>query len=209
MKIFKIILIIVSVLGIIILLSLNFVFSKSLEYNNKIKLIRDLSSVLGIKKIEQVSMVQIEKDLPVHITIPVISVNASFEYIGLTLTGEMESPKDPTKVGWYRLGTIPGGIGSSVIAGHFGYKNNTLGVFDNLSKVKIGDKIYIEDENKNTTIFIVSKIKNYKYTDDASDVFNSTDGLSHLNLITCGGTWNKVLKNYSNRTVVFSDKELL
>lgn len=205
-RVFKIISALI-ILGVIILLSLNFVSSKSVEDVNKIKPVENLPAVLEVKKFEQVNLVQIEKDLPIRIKIPAISVDTSFEYTGLTLNGEMEAPKDPTKVGWYKFGPIPGEIGNSVIAGHFGYKNNIPAVFDNLSKLKIGDKIYVEDGNKKITTFIISEIKSYKYTDDASLVFSSNDGLSHLNLITCGGIWNKLLKSYSDRTVVFSNRE--
>jgi hypothetical protein len=33
-------------------------------------------------------------------------------------------------------------------------------------------------------------------------------GKVHLNLITCGGVWDKVGKSYSNRIVVFADMEI-
>lgn len=184
-----------SILGIIILSSLNYIFP---EY------IKNLSNFFYIKKI-----VQIKTNLPILIRIPAINISAKFEYTGITSSGEMEAPKDPAKVGWYKLGPIPGEIGSSVIAGHFGYKNNIPAVFDSLSNIKIGDKIYVEDGNKNIIIFIVKEIKNYKYIENAFHVFNSNDGLSHLSLITCGGVWDNLLKSYSNRLVVFSDREIL
>jgi hypothetical protein len=41
----------------------------------------------------------------------------------------------------------------------------------------------------------------------ATDVFISSDKKSHLNLITCTGTWDSILKSHSSRLIVFTDKE--
>jgi hypothetical protein len=41
---------------------------------------------------------------------------------------------------------------------------------------------------------------------DATAVFISNDGSSHLNLITCDGVWDKQAKQYSKRLVVFADR---
>ncbi|PIZ82226.1 MAG: class F sortase, partial [Parcubacteria group bacterium CG_4_10_14_0_2_um_filter_41_6] len=42
---------------------------------------------------------------------------------------------------------------------------------------------------------------------DVPEVFNSSDGKAHLNLITCTGVWNKEDNAFSERLVVFTDKE--
>jgi sortase A len=144
--------------------------------------------------------------LSMRLKIPSINVDAPVEYVGLTEGGAMDVPKGPSNVAWFDLGTRPGEKGSSVIAGHSGYKNNIPAVFDNLYKLKKGDKIYVEDEMGATTTFVVRKIQNYDPDADATDVFSSTDGKIHLNLITCGGAWNATKKTHSKRLVVFTDK---
>jgi len=40
----------------------------------------------------------------------------------------------------------------------------------------------------------------------ATDVFTSSDGKAHLNLITCDGIWDKNAAQYSERLVVFADR---
>jgi uncharacterized membrane protein len=70
-----------------------------------------------------------------------------------------------------------------------------------------GDKIFIEDDKGIIISFIVRESKIYALDADASEVFYSTDGTSHLNLITC--IQDKVTKKYPNRLVVFTDKEIL
>lgn len=146
--------------------------------------------------------------LPVRLKIPAINVDAVVESLGITSSGNMDTPKGPEDVAWYNLGDRPGEIGSAVIAGHYGtWKNGKKSVFDNLHKLKKGDKIYIEDEKGVTITFVVREIQSFKPNADASDVFSSDDEKAHLNLITCEGIWNKDSKSYSQRLVVFTDKE--
>ena len=144
---------------------------------------------------------------PVRLKIPSINVDAPVEYTGLTSDGAMDVPKGPVDVAWFNLGPRPGENGSAVIAGHYDWKNNIPAVFDNLHKLRKGDKIYIEDEKGANIVFVVREIQIYGKNEDASGVFGSSDGKAHLNLITCTGVWNKAKKTYSDRLIVFTDKE--
>jgi LPXTG-site transpeptidase (sortase) family protein len=144
---------------------------------------------------------------PTHLRIPEIKVDAVVEHVGLTSSGAMDAPKIPPDAAWFELGPRPGENGSAVIAGHHGrWKNGEGSVFDDLNKLSEGDKLYIEDEKGATVTFVVRASRRYDPNADASDVFNSNDGGSHLNLIVCDGVWNKVSKSYSQRLVVFTDK---
>lgn len=116
----------------------------------------------------------------------------------------MAAPKDPDDVAWYDPGTRPGEIGSAVIAGHYGWKNGIQAVFDNLYTLRKGDILYVEDEKGVVTTFIVREIRTYDKNENASDVFFSSDGKAHLNLVTCKGVWNKDQESYSERLVVFA-----
>lgn len=145
--------------------------------------------------------------LPIRITIPSISVDTVINYVGLTADGTMDILPDPNKVAWYSLGTIPGDIGSAVIAGHYGWLDNKPSVFNEIHTLKSGDEILITNENKLVLAFIVTKIANYNPTADASSVFKSNDNKSHLNLVTCSGVWENSKKSYSDRIVVFADKK--
>lgn len=140
--------------------------------------------------------------------IPVLKINSKIESVGLTPAGAMDSPAGPVNVGWFSLGTKIGEKGSAVIDGHSGYKNNVQAVFDNLYKLKKGDKIYVVDEKGKTITFVVRELKLYKPNQDATNIFISNDNLSHLNLITCTGKWDSVAKSHSQRLVVFTDREI-
>ena len=122
--------------------------------------------------------------------------------------GAVGVPKGIANAGWFNLGPRPGEEGNSIIDGHFGWwKNGTPGIFNNLYTLQVGDKIYIQDQTGDTITFVVREVHTYDKDEDASGVFGSGDGLSHLDLITCEGVWNSAQKTYSNRLVIFADKE--
>lgn len=145
--------------------------------------------------------------LPVRLKIPHINVDAAFEYVGLTPDGAMDVPKERANVAWFDPGARPGENGSAVIAGHYGRKNGKGSVFDDLHKLRKGDKIYVEQENGGSISFVVRESRRFNPDADASAVFGSSDGIPHLNLITCEGTWDAALEGYPMRLVVFADKE--
>lgn len=145
--------------------------------------------------------------LPVRLKITKINVNAAVEFVGLTADGIMGAPKSPTNVAWFNLGPRPGEKGSAVISGHYGWKDGISAVFDNLKKLKPGDKLLIKDEKGVNLTFVVREVRVFGEKEDASTIFYSNDEKAHLNLITCGGIWDKAKKSYSERTVVFTDKE--
>jgi sortase A len=146
--------------------------------------------------------------LPVRLKIPKIDVDSAVESVEFTSDGAMDVPKVVGDVGWFSLGQRPGENGTAVIDGHYGIlKGGKASVFDNLYLLREGDKIYIQDDKGATVSFVVSESKRYDPKASASNVFSSNDGNSHLNLITCEGTWDEASKSYSKRLVVFTDKE--
>lgn len=144
--------------------------------------------------------------LPIRLKIPKLKVDAPVELVGLTPHGAMDVPKDLADVAWFNLGPRPGQNGSAVMAGHYGWKNGIQTVFDRLHTLHPGDNVYVEDEKGATTGFAVREFRTYSRRAEAPDVFTSSDGQAHLNLITCEGVWNKIQNSYPNRLVVFTDK---
>lgn len=140
---------------------------------------------------------------PVRLKIPSINVDAAVELVGVSSSGAMDVPKKTADVGWFNLGPRPGEKGSAVIAGHFNgiYGEDT--VFTNLDKLKVGDKIFVEDDKGATISFVVRESRVYD-PGYAEDVFSSNDGV-YLNLITCDGIWDGAKKSFSKRLVVFAD----
>lgn len=144
----------------------------------------------------------------IHLSIPKININAPIISVWLTANWEMDTAKDADTLAWFNLGPYPWEIGNAVIAWHYGtWKNGKISVFHDLYKLIKGDKIYFKDKNWALIPFIVREIKIYNSNDKVPELFYSNDNKSHLNLITCEGIWDKILKTYPQRLVVFTDKE--
>lgn len=158
--------------------------------------------VLSAEKAEKTIL-----ELPKYLRIPKINLDSEIEYVGLSPNGEMATPKNIANVGWYEPGIRPGETGSAVIAGHYGWEKGKASAFDELHKLRVGDKIYVEDDSGNVITFVVQENRRYNPEDDAGEVFNSKDGKAHLNLISCEGDWDEASQLYSKRLVVFTDKE--
>lgn len=143
---------------------------------------------------------------PRRLLIPAIGVNASVESVGLDAHGNMDVPKKWKDVGWYDLGPRPGQTGNAVIAGHL---DSTTGpaVFWKLKQLKPGDALSVADIDGKEHRFRVSRTEIYG-ADDAplQTIFGRDDG-AHLNLITCGGAWDKKSGHYTERLAVFADAE--
>lgn len=196
----KKILLVATFSGLVIFLTISFYSIPKIKIQNSPeKFIANVASSYTEK---------VSSGLPKRLKIPEINVDTALEYVGITSEGAVDAPKGPTNAAWLDVGPRPGDNGSAVITGHYGrWKNGQGSVFDDLDKLKKGDKLYIEDENGVTVTFVVRELLTYKPDAEAPDVFSSSDGKSHLNIITCSGVWDGIKKTYSNRLVVFADKE--
>ena len=145
--------------------------------------------------------------LPVQIIIPKIHTDTFVEHVGLTDTKTVGIPLDPFNVAWFTGGVRPGEVGVALINGHYGWLQNIPVAFDNLHKLRSGDKVYIKDTLGVTIVFIVRTITEYDSYETTEKLLSSKDNKAHLVLITCSGSWDKENKNYSKRLIVFTDKE--
>jgi len=182
---------------VVVLFLLSF-FLFNLNFKSKEKSIIPNKTVTTITTVTTVS-----NSLPLHLIIPTINVDANIQSLGINQAGEMEIPTNITDVGWFKFGSKPGEKGSAVIAGHLNGQNNQLGVFANLDKLEVGDKIIVTDTQNISTTFIVYEKRLYD-SGYADDVFNQSDS-PHLNLITCDGLWDQNKNNYTQRLVIFAD----
>ena len=149
-------------------------------------------------------VVNTRKDLPKLLEIPKLGVSANIQSVGLNSKNEMDVPSNDWDVAWYNLGSKPGNIGSAVIAGHLDNRFGKPAVFWNLDKLEIGDDVFVTDGNNNKKHFQVISSEKYETgTAPLEKIFGANDG-AYLNLITCGGVWDRTKNNYSERFVVFT-----
>lgn len=144
---------------------------------------------------------------PVRFLIPEINIDARVEHIGLTPDGAVGAPEGAWEVSWFDAGPRPGQLGSAVISGHTGiWKDGSRSIFDRLRTVNPGTKLYVKDEYGATIPFVVKEMRIYGKDDIVPEIFNRS-GKAYLNIITCHGTWLPGLKTYSQRLVVFAEKD--
>lgn len=140
---------------------------------------------------------------PSRLVVPSLEVDAPVIEVGQLENGQMGVPDNGEDVGWYEPGTMPGGSGNSVLAGHVDDLEGPA-VFASLTDVEIGDQIFVYDESGEELVFEVDQIESYPF-DDAplSNIFGRTDE-QRLNLITCTGIYNPDTRNHDERLVVYS-----
>jgi LPXTG-site transpeptidase (sortase) family protein len=141
---------------------------------------------------------------PVHLSIPVIDVDAAIEPVGLGKTGNMAVPRSYYDVGWFRLGTVPGNAGNAVMAGHVTNGLQMPGVFYDLAELERGNDIVVETANGARMRFVVERVESYAFDDvPRTDIFRK-EGTPRLILITCEGEWLDEEKTYDRRIVVYA-----
>ena len=151
----------------------------------------------------------VKPGLPKRLIISSINIDVAIDYVGLTTDGAMDIKPNPEVVGWYMLGPRPGDKGNAVIAGHYGWEENGKpAIFNDIQNLNKGDELSVTDQKGQSIAFVVREIRKYNPESDASAVFKSNDSNSHLNLITCNGSWVNDKQSYSNRLVVFTDIKL-
>lgn len=143
---------------------------------------------------------------PDRLVIPAIGVDAHVKTVGVDANGDMATPGNATDVAWYKGGPYPGKPGSAVIDGHLNTKTVPQAIFYNLDKLKTGDELQVRTVDGQTLTFKVTEVKQYAENSSTQDIFVSSDGKSHLNLITCAGDWVPEKHIYTQRLVVFTER---
>jgi sortase (surface protein transpeptidase) len=191
----------------VVLISLVMIFGGVLatERNLYLSPSHQLTQVIIPDKTAIANKVNTNYSLPIQLQIPKLQVDTHVIYEGLTRDGHMSLPQNVTDAGWYKYGALPGNIGTAVIAGHVDGFHGRPGVFSNLNKLAPGDTAKVTESNGLTITFVVREMRNYPQAEQPAEVFNSSSG-SHLNLITCTGSWDSVEHRYSERLVVFMEK---
>lgn len=142
---------------------------------------------------------------PVRFMVPLIGLDAKIQQVGKTAKGKMAVPNNFTDVGWYKLGYYPGTEGNAVIAGHLDDGKGDPAVLGDLNKLKIGDMVYVLNNEGKKLEFKVTGMSLYDYNNAPLElIFGASTG-AHLNIITCDGIWIPEKKIYDKRLVVFTD----
>ncbi len=142
--------------------------------------------------------------VPVTLRIPAIEVGTPLVSLGLQDDRTVEVPADPDRAGWYRLGAAPGSSGAAVILGHVDSVDGPA-VFARLSTLRRGDRVEVELDSGRRVTFAVTDVRTYPNAAfPAEQVYRSRNGQHTLNLVTCGGAYDRDAGGYQSNVVVYS-----
>jgi len=102
--------------------------------------------------------------LPTRLIIPDLNIDAEVQKVGIAKSGNMTPPSHFSDVGWYKYGTVPGEVGSAVMAGHVDNALGLAGVFKYLGDLNTGQDIYVSTDKGEKLHFKVADIASYDYT---------------------------------------------
>lgn len=150
--------------------------------------------------------------VPLELLLPSIGTTASVLGVGITPASVMDAPVGPAgdpvwqEAFWYRGSAVPGAPSTSVIAGHVSDPLGRPGVFARLRDLRPGHLVIVRDTRTGLEVrFSVTATTSYRL-EETSEVAvltamygagpvqgtgpqPSSDGLSHLTLVTCDGTF--------------------
>ena len=167
--------------------------------------------------------------VPLTLQIPAIGVNVTVLGVGITTKNVMDAPEggadDPVwqQAFWYRGSAVPGAISTALIAGHVDDPLGRPGVFAAIDRLRRGEIIVIHDARTGLDMrFAVTASERYsvaQWTDPAvlTRMYGagpvagtwpqrSRDGLAHLTLITCAGTFRNAIGTHDERLAVYATR---
>jgi sortase (surface protein transpeptidase) len=140
-------------------------------------------------------------ELPLHLRIPGLAVDAPVIAVGLTADKAMDVPQRAEDVGWYEYSSRPGTKGNSVLAGHLDWLG-APGVFRRLIDLRPGDAVAVRGADGEERSFAVEWNREWQLGKaPITTIFEPLDRPA-LTLITCGGRWNPTTRLYDTRVVV-------
>lgn len=165
--------------------------------------------------------------VPLELQMPTLSVSASVMGVGITPGDVMDAPMGPAgdpvwqQAFWYRGSAVPGALSTALIAGHVGGPGGSPAVFAHLDRLRPGDPIVVHDTRTALDVrFSVTESKTYTLDQTAdpavlTQIYGagpvaatwpqpSADGLSHLTLITCSGTFRN--GTHDHRLVIYATR---
>jgi sortase (surface protein transpeptidase) len=142
--------------------------------------------------------------VPTRVSIPAIDVDTALTTIGVDGAGALVPPVDVDRAGWFAAGPAPGEVGPAVLAGHVDDRTGPA-VFFRLEELEAGDEVVVTRSDGQPVVFTVTRVATYPKTDFATaEVYGPTTG-PELRLITCGGSFDRTRRSYTDNVVVYAD----
>lgn len=167
--------------------------------------------------------------VPLQLSIPAIHVATQVLGVGVTPGDVMDAPEGPVgdpvwqEAFWYRGSAVPGAISTALIAGHIDGPRGSTAVFGDIGRLRAGDAIVVHDTRSGLNVrFEVTGSKSFTLAEAATPSVlrqiygvgpvagttpqRSKDGLAHLTLVTCAGSFDNGLGTHDHRLAVFATR---
>jgi len=141
---------------------------------------------------------------PLRLAIPGDRVNAPVVPIGVRPDGSLALPDSPHTVGWW-IGSAAAGDprDGTLLAGHVDSAREGLGALATLHELGTGDQIVVVDAFQVRHAYAVAARRSYPKYALPRDVFRIS-GRPGLTLVTCGGPFDRVTRQYRDNVVVYA-----
>lgn len=146
-------------------------------------------------------------DMPRLIRMPSIKAEGFVQQVGVDAKiNQMATPSSIHMAGWYINSVKPGDDGLSIMDGHVsGYYSP--GIFKDIKKLHANETFLIENGDHSTRTFKVVRVSSYPLEEAAKQLFIRDPSIKQqLNLITCGGAFNKATQQYQERVIVVAER---
>lgn len=139
---------------------------------------------------------------PIRVRVAKLNIDSSLLSVGRETDGTMEVPARPDKVGWYQLAPTPGELGPAILVGHVDSPKGPA-VFWRLRELAPGDLVEVDRADGKTVKFKVDSVKQFPQKSFPTQEVYGNINYPGIRLITCGGVFDRQIRQYSHNTVVF------
>jgi LPXTG-site transpeptidase (sortase) family protein len=141
--------------------------------------------------------------LPVRLRIPVLGITTPLDRLGRQADGVIAVPDSPTVAAWFDEGPRPGQPGPAVVVGHVDSRRGP-GVFFRLNQMKPGQAVYVDRADGTTVAFAVTSVARVPKTEFPTEKVYSPTLTPSLQLVTCGGNFDRSRRSYVDNVIVFT-----
>lgn len=160
-------------------------------------------AVPGLKTPVQPARTVMAGEIPQGLALPSLRADAPILPIGVLPGGSLALPDDPHVLGWWQDGARPAsGQGTVVIGGHVDTAADGPGALFELRKLRPGDPVALSTD-RGVRIYVIVAVRSYPKAALPAEVF-ARSGQPRLVIITCGGAFDKVTRQYADNIVAYA-----
>jgi sortase (surface protein transpeptidase) len=143
--------------------------------------------------------------VPTRVRVPRIGIDAPVVLATVRPDGLLAVPADVHTAGWWSAGAPASApSGTVVLAGHVDSARQGRGAFFSVRALEPGDRVILSSAGDRTAAYTVAARRQYpKSALPAGQVFDQ-DTTPRLVLVTCGGSFDRATRHYSDNVVVYA-----